>query len=179
MKYLMILGVLGSAFAVAGGLSECDLSQVVKVRYCEACAKVLEPSEVLSEAVYYSCASCRINSPVAGDCAVCGKPLEKKVTGKSACRFCYADSIEAEACLKVYYECKGCAARMAKEGTCPDCGIPLARKESKAIVEYVCGSCGTVSLKPGACTFESCAARGKPLKRTCSMSGVFPHVKGE
>ncbi len=182
MRTPLIPAVILAALALAAraaGPEECDLSGLERIRYCESCSKILGAGDILSGATYYACDDCRTASAAPGECSSCGKPLQKRTAGSHACRYCFADSVEAEACLKIYYECPGCAIRRSAPGECPDCGGGLLKKESRALVEYVCEACGAVAHVAGACAYKDCENHGKPLRRTCSMSGVFPHVKSE
>ena len=178
MRYPLILVVLSSLLVLApvgGEESSCDLKTVEKVFFCHE-HEVLLPSELVSNVTYYVCEDCESSYEKPGECELCGETLQKKVSGKDVCPHCFAKPEPAEACVKTYFECPMCECRSATPGKCEDCDEEMEKCVSRALVEYVCPDCGHFSLKPGKCPDPDCSHAGKPLVRTCSESGTYPHV---
>lgn len=166
------------AIGVAAALSgECDMANVVKGFYCEECDAVLEKKDLKSDVVTFTCPACEDVQEKAGKCEYCDKALVKKTSGKDVCPDCLAKPVEAEICVKTHYACPDCDEPGKKGGKCADCDVAFVEVVSRALIEYVCPECGDTSLKPGKCTDSECDACGKPLKRTCTMSGDAPHSK--
>jgi hypothetical protein len=62
---------------------------------------------------------------------------------------------------------------------CEDCDCDSAKVVSRAVIEYICPFCYESSVKAGKCTDKECEGYGKPMKRSCSMAGSYPHVAPE
>jgi hypothetical protein len=179
MKKTLTVVALGAAFlawAYAEDTVKCDLKTTVKAFYCESCEVVLEKKDLVSDVTIYVCEECETVSKTPGQCEACEEPLQKKKSGKDVCRQCLAKPEPAEACRKVYYECPDCESVSAIPGTCEDCEKALKEKVSLALVTYDCPVCGDSRRQAGKCEDEECKNVGKPLVRTCSASGEFPHV---
>lgn len=174
---VVVLLFVGTA---AGGKdedeSECDLSKVVKMHYCELDEIIYEKKQLVSEKKYWYCEDCKEVAEKKGACPHCEGEVAEKVSGKDACPVCFGGTIEAEICVKEYYECPECEETSAKAGKCAECEKDLVKKTSKAVVEYWCEECAHSSRKPGVCPGADCKAKGKKLSRGCELSGEFPHV---
>jgi hypothetical protein len=168
--------LLALAYAEEESSTKCDLKTVVKAFYCDTCDAVLEKKDLVSDVTIYVCEECETVSRTAGRCECCDEPLTKKKSGKDVCRQCLNKPAPAEACRKVYFECPECEAPSAIPGTCEDCDTAFVQKVSLALVTYDCPVCGDSRLQAGKCEDEDCKHFGKPLVRTCSASGEFPHV---
>ena len=64
----------------------------------------------------------------------------------------------------------------AKAGKCADCEVQLKEVRSLALVTYRCPECGATQYKAGNCTDKECEHTGKPLVKSCELSGEPPHV---
>lgn len=177
---LLILFFVGSAASGkdAEDESECDLSNVVKMHYCDDDEIIYEKKQLVSDKKYYYCEDCEEVVEKAGKCPHCEGKVVEKVSGKDVCPVCYGAVVDVEVCVKDYYECPECEATSTKPGKCAECEKDLVKKTSKALVDYVCEECGHTSHKPGTCPDKDCEAKGKKLTRTCEKSGEFPHVAG-
>jgi hypothetical protein len=174
---IIALGAVFLAWAYAGeSTAKCDLKTVVRAFYCEGCDAVLEKKDLVSDVTVYVCEDCEVTLRTAGRCEVCDQLLKKKKSGKDVCRQCLVKPMEVDACRKVYFECPDCEAESAAPGKCEDCDVALKEKVSLALVTYDCPECGDSRMQAGKCVDEECKRFGKPLVRTCSASGEFPHV---
>jgi hypothetical protein len=180
MRMALVLIALSSLLLLApvGGEEKdrCDLKTVEKAYYC-AEHELLLASEVVSGKTYYVCEDCEEFADRAGACPSCDQAMVKKVSGKNVCPHCYAKPEPAEVCVKTYYFCPDCGHESLTAGKCADCESPWEKKVSHALVEYVCPECGDYSFQPGKCSEPDCERSGKPLVRTCSQAGTFPHVE--
>lgn len=187
MNRIQILLVLVSAAFLAAPLSQplpaaeedgCDMSTVVKGFFCKECDSTLVKGDLVSGATYYACSVCETARKESGSCPRCDEALEKKVSGKDVCPHCFAKPVEAELCEKTCFECPECYER-GVAGTCPDCEKKRAKTTVRALIEYFCpqDGCSESSYGPGKCGDEECGSYGKPLVKTCTESGEYPHVK--
>jgi hypothetical protein len=178
MRKLMMLPALLLLLSIARGAAEppCDMSKVVKGYWCAEDSRILDEKELVSDVTYYQCPECKDIRKEAGTCEYCDKKLEKKTSGKNVCPECFVKPAAAEICVKAYYECPECGRQSLTAGHCDDCDKDLAPQTSRAVIRYVCTGCEASSLVPGKCTNKDCEQFDKPLKKTCSMSGTFPHV---
>jgi len=180
----LVLLFIGSVAALEDD-GACDMKSVVKGQYCQSCEMILEKEDLGSDIEYFECPECETRSTKAGKCDDCEKDLVKKKSGKNVCKHCYEKPAEVDVCVKTCYECPECETRSAKAGKCSTCtddeDAPVALKEVtvKALIEYYCEECGETSMKAGKCTDKECENFGKPLVKSCSMSGEFPHVKSK
>jgi len=178
---LALLGISALVFStVAAEESDCDMKTIVKMRYCTDEERLLEKNELVSNAKYYVCPDCEGRFEKSGKCPDCEDPkLVEKTTGKDACKYCFGETVEVEACEKTYYVCEECGDESAKPGKCSGCdeSQEMKKEVSHALIVYVCEDCGMTSLKPGKCTDEECDSKGKALVKTCSQSGNMPHVR--
>lgn len=157
----------------------CDMKTVVPAFWCAHDKKLWESKDLVSNAVYYTCAADGVVQAAAGKCPKCSKDLEKKTSDADVCKVCFQKPEKAEGCQKTYWECDTCKKPMMAAGNCDKCKTPLVQHTSLALIEYKCEKCGHKSLHPGNCTAASakdCPNFGKPLTRTCSESGKPPHV---
>jgi hypothetical protein len=155
----------------------CKMPTAVKGLYCEYDSKVLEKKDLASEKKYFECGDCEELAASEGECEHCDGKVVAKVSGKEVCKDCYRKPVEAEICTRDYYECPDCMDESQTARKCPDCEVDFVKKTSRAVVEYCCDECGELSFRAGKCPDEECELFGKPLRRTCSRSGAFPHVK--
>lgn len=173
--FVLGLAVLAVIPVVAGEDDACDMKNVEKARYCENDECVLDKSELVSKQKYYVCESCDITSAKKGSCPDCDEPMVEKISGENACKHCLGPTIEIEVCVKKCWMCPECELLLPKAGKCPDCEVALKELVSRVPIAYECAECGMTSFKPGKCTTDDCDAKGKPLAKKCSSSGVYPH----
>ncbi len=90
---------------------------------------------------------------------------------------------KVEMCVKKHYicACAGCSKCVddkAGPGACK-CGQKLQEEESKALVFFVCKSCGAKSPVKEAVKHDEAKDAGKKVDYTkvCADSGKFPHGK--
>jgi hypothetical protein len=180
---IAVVLALGVGFAVGvtasekdSDSSECDLSNVVKMHYCETDEVALEKKQLVSDKKYFICEECLATADKKGECVHCEGAVVEKVSGKNVCPSCYGAVVEAEVCVKEYYECPECEERAGKAGECAECEKKLVKKTSRSVIEYWCEDCGYTSRKAGNCPEKDCKKKGSKLTRTCEESGEFPHV---
>jgi hypothetical protein len=172
MFVLSLLLIVGLAHGVEE--SACDLKTVEKAFLCDE-HDILLPDQLASNVTYYVCGECEQISKTAGQCPECEGKLEKKTSKKGVCPHCFEKPEPVDVCVKTYYECPDCEHRGAAPGKCEHCESAWGKKTSRALIEYACPECSSYSYKPGKCKDEDCERKGKPLERTCSESGTFPH----
>ncbi|MHC4860176.1 MAG: hypothetical protein ACYTDY_08810 [Planctomycetota bacterium] len=158
---------------------DCDMKTVIAGYYCEPSDLLLEKKELVSDVTYYECSFCELITKAEGKCPDCEKALVKKTSGKNVCPKCYEKPLEAEICVRTCYECPECCEQVAEAGECKECEEKLAQITVRALIQYQCPEtdCDEASYKPAKCQNKECDHHGKPLVKTCSESGVFPHVK--
>jgi len=122
--------------------------------------------------------SCDLKKVVKMDyCPECQKILLKgDLDAKGQCRACGDQSKveKVDVCCKTAYAC--CGKQAVEAFVCEKCGEDATAKDINALVIYVCKGCGAKASKAGNCSGTTCANAGKPLTRTCELSGTFPHV---
>jgi hypothetical protein len=156
----------------------CDMKTVVPAAWCATDKTLIESKDLVSDKSYYACPTCKKISSDPGKCATCNQELEKKTSDRNVCPKCFQKPDTTEACEKSYWECDTCKKPVTHEGMCEKCKTPLKKHVSLARLAYHCDGCGYKSDKPGNCPAknpEECKNAGKPLAKSCSMSGTFPH----
>jgi hypothetical protein len=122
-------------------------------------------------------AACDLKKVVKMDyCPGCSMVLSKEdLNDKGQCRLCGEESKveKVDVCTKTLYEC--CGKQAVAAFSCDKCGEEASGRTVNARVIFVCKGCGGKSDKAGNCAAAQCTAAGKPLARTCELSGKFPH----
>lgn len=107
-------------------------------------------------------------------CSIC-KTLDPKVDDKGLCEGCGVTPLKVDVCIKVHFVCRGCDKKLAEDKAC--CGDGGNEKvTTKARVVLRCEACGLAGKIEGDdCTAPECKVAGKKIRRTCDLSGTWPH----
>lgn len=113
-------------------------------------------------------------------CGGCYKFCPEGTVDKGHCTKCGREVSKAEGCVKTYYHCSKhvdhvapCADNAAEN--CCEKRVDVVR------VEYRCASpkCPRWDYKPAECPAQPCPNFGKPMIKSCSASGTWPHGGAE
>ena len=165
-------------FATSLCAAPCDVKTVVPAAWCAQDRILLESKDLVTDKSYYACPTCKKSYEAPGKCEKCNQELERRTSEKDACPKCFARTDAVDTCQKEFWQCDACKQTAAREGNCEKCKAPLKKHVSLAKIGYVCTGCGFAGDRPGNCPAmgpEECAQAGKPLTKTCSLSGTFPH----
>ncbi len=111
-------------------------------------------------------------------CVECQILVEKEnLNDKGEHADCGKKPGKADFCMKTYYLCEACGTQADQAGKCANCQADLKEKVSPSRIIFHCPKCEATSDEPKTCDAEDCAGKGQAYVKTCSDSGIPPHVR--
>lgn len=111
-------------------------------------------------------------------CAECQILVEKDtLNDKGEHVDCEKKPGKADFCIKLFYLCESCGTQADQAGKCANCQADLKEQDSKSRILFHCPKCEATSEEPKTCDAEDCAGKGQAYTKTCSDSGIPPHIR--
>ncbi len=113
-------------------------------------------------------------------CAGCYKVCPENTVEKGHCIKCGREVTKVEACVKTYYHC---SKHVDHAAPCADNAAEQCceKRTDVARLEYRCTApkCTRWSNSPDTCPAIACPNYGKPMVKSCSAGGMWPHGGSE